>query len=445
MTRRLAVIGGDAAGMGTATQARRLDPTLEIVAFERGDHTSYSACGIPYVVGRVVSALDDLVVRTPQEHRDTSRIDVRVRHEVLGIDVDARRLEVRDHAHSRTIQVPFDDLLVGTGATPIRPDLPGIELPFVRGVQTIDDAEVLLRDASARGCKNVVIVGGGYIGLEMAEAFVMRDMRVTVLEAGPHLLGSVDPDMAVPVETAMRGLGIDVRVNTRVTGFAEGLVQTEADPMIADLVVLGLGVSPASSLAADCGVELGVKGAIRVDRRQRTSIDGIWAAGDCCESTNIVSGQPTYVALGTVANRQARVAGTNIGGGYATFAGVLGTAVTKICACEVARTGLSEREATEAGFEPVTATIDSTTTASYMPDAPTVKVRMIAERTSGRVLGAQIVGGRGAAKRIDVVATAITARMDVGQVAELDLGYAPPFSPLWDPILVAARKALSLI
>jgi NADPH-dependent 2,4-dienoyl-CoA reductase/sulfur reductase-like enzyme len=445
MARRLAVVGGDAAGMGAATQAHRLDAALEIVAFERSDWTSYSACGIPYVVGGSVDGLDQLVVRTPQEHRDKSLIDVRIRHEVMGIDLDARRLEVRDHAHSRTIQVPFDELMLGMGAKPVRPDLPGIDLPAVHGVQTLDDAAHLVHHAESRECRNVVVVGGGYIGLELAEAFVERGARVAVVEAGPHVLGGIDADMAVPVEDAMRRLGIDLRVGLPVTGFADRIVQTDDGPILADLVVLGLGVTANTDVLEGTGIELGVRDAVKVDPRQRASVDGVWAAGDCAESFHLVSRRPVHIALGTIANKQARVAGVNIGGGYATFPGVLGTAITKICGTEIGRTGLNEQEAVEAGFDYVVADIDGTTTAGYMPDPPSIRVKLLAEKNTGRVLGAQIVGGRGAAKRIDVVATAITAGFDVQQVLDIDLGYAPPMSPLWDPIAVAARRALALL
>ncbi|HEX4822368.1 MAG TPA: FAD-dependent oxidoreductase [Acidimicrobiales bacterium] len=445
MARRLAVVGGNPAGMGAATQAHRLDGSLEIVAFEKGDWTSYSACGIPYVVGGMVDDLDRLVVRTPQEHRDQSLIDVRIRHEVMGIDLDSRRLEVRDHAHSRTIQVPFDDLMLGLGARPIRPDLPGIDLPAVHGVQTLDDASNLLYAARTSECRNVVVVGGGYIGLELAEAFVARGARVTVVEAAAQVMGTLDADMALPVESAMRGLGIDVRVGVPVTGFADRIVQTEDGPILADLVVLGLGVVPNSELAGDAGIELGVKNAVKVDRRQRTSADGVWAAGDCAESFHLVSRQPVYVALGTLANRQARVAGINLGGGYATFPGVLGTAITRVCSTEVGRTGLTEKEAETAGFEFVTSSVESTSASKYLPEAKPVRVKLLAEQGTGRVIGAQIVGGQGAAKRVDVVATAITAGLDVQQLLDVDMGYAPPMSPLWDPVAVAARKALSLL
>jgi NADPH-dependent 2,4-dienoyl-CoA reductase/sulfur reductase-like enzyme len=431
--------------MGAATQAHRLDAALEIVAFEKSDWTSYSACGIPYVLGGSVGSLDELVVRTPQEHRDKSLIDVRTRHEVMGIDLDARRLEVRDHAHSRTIQVPFDELMLGMGAKPIRPDLPGIDLPAVHGVQTLDDAAHLLHHAESRESRNVVVVGGGYIGLEMAEAFVQRGMRVTIVESGSHVLSGFDPDMAIPVEDAMRRIGIDVRVGVPVTGFADRIVQTDTGPILADLIVLGLGVTANTDLLAGTGVELGERDAVKVDPRQRASADGVWAAGDCAESFHLVSRRPMYLALGTVANKQARVAGINIGGGYATFPGVLGTAITKICGTEIGRTGLNEKEAEAAAFDYVVADVDGTTTSGYMPDAPTIRVKLLAERNTGRVLGAQIVGGRGAAKRIDVVATAITAGFDVQQIVDLDLGYAPPMGPLWDPIAVAARKALALL
>ncbi|HEY2813954.1 MAG TPA: FAD-dependent oxidoreductase [Acidimicrobiales bacterium] len=443
MARRLAVIGGDAGGMAAATQARRLDSSLEIVAFERTEWTSYSACGIPYLVGGEVAELEQLVARSPQEHRDKSLIDMRVRHEVMGIDLDAGRLEVRDHGHGRTIQVPFDLLLLGMGARPIRPDLPGIDLAMVQGVQTLADAARLLHRAETSECDNVVVVGGGYIGLELAEAFVARKARVTVVESRDHVMATLDPDMAIPIEDAMRRAGIDVRLGTKVTGFEEGAVETSNGSVPADLVVLGIGVEPNSELAEDAGIELGTRRSIRVDRRQHTSAPDVWAAGDCAQSVHLVSGQPVYVALGTVATRQARVAGINIGGGYATMPGVLGTAVTRICDTEIGRTGLNEREASEAAFEYVAATIDSTTTASYFADPPQITLKLLAEQRSGRVLGAQVVGGRGAAKRIDVLATAITAGMNVQQLVDLDLGYAPPVSPLWDPVATAARVALS--
>ena len=445
MGERLVVIGGDAGGMAAASEARRRRPDLDIVALEKGNWTSYSACGIPYLVGGHIGSLEELVARTPQEFRDGHRIDVRLRHEAMAVDLDRREVEVRDHDHGRTVRLGFDHLLFGTGARPRRPDLPGIDHECVMGVQTLDDAAALLAQAERVHARDVVVIGGGYIGLEIAEAFVQRGANVTVVDRGPEVMGTLDPDMGSLVSAAMRKHGVDVRCNTSITAFEPGIVHTDAGELTADLVVLGLGVEPNSELAEDAGVALGASHAIAVNRRQQTSADGVWAAGDCCESYHLVTTRKVYVALGTVANKQSRVAGTNIGGGYATFPGVVGTAITKICDTEIARTGLTEKEATSDGFGFVSVTIESTTTAGYLPSAEPITVKMLAELRSGKLLGAQIVGRDGSAKRIDVVATALHAGMTVEDMTHLDLSYAPPFSPVWDPILVAARKAAAAV
>ncbi len=440
MAERLIVIGADAAGMSAASQARRRRPDLDIVAFEKGSWTSYSACGIPYVVGGEVDSLDDLVTRTPQELRNQYRIDVRLRHEVVSIDPVAARVTVRDHVHNRELQLGYDQLLMATGARPTRPDLPGVDGESVYGVQTLGDAADLLSQARQSRSSRVVVVGGGYIGLEMAEAFLRWGAQVQLLEGSDQVMArTFDADMATPIEEAMTRHGVVVRTGVRVQAFEPGRVLTSQGPVEADLVILGAGVTPNSEMASAAGVELGHKGAIKVDRRQRTSRDRVWAAGDCAESFHRISQRHLHIALGTVANRQGRVAGINLAGDYATFAGVVGTAVSKICATEVGRTGLTETEATEAGFESVSTIIESTTRAGYFPGARPIKVKLVAEKGTGRVLGGQIVGEEGAAKRIDVLATIVTVGMTLDQVVDLDLGYAPPFSPLWDPVVVAAR------
>ncbi len=445
MPDRLIVVGGDAAGMSAATNARRRRPDLEIVVLEKGNHTSYSACGIPYLVSGDVAELDDLVVRTPQQFRSLHRIDVRMRHEVVGLDLPSRRVTVRDLARSRELQLGFDQLVIATGARPIRPNLPGIDLDMVHGVQTLDDAAHLLEHARTSRSSRVVVVGGGYIGIEMAEAFVKWGAEVTVVDAEPHVMRTFDSDMAVRIEDSMQRHGINLRTGTPVEGFEPGVVHTSAGPVPADLVVLGLGVTPNSALAGDAGIALGVRNSIAVDRRQETSVEGIWAAGDCAQSFHLVTHRPIHVALATVANKQGRVAGINIGGGYAAFGGVVGTAVSKVCTTEVARTGLTEAEAGVAGFRYATATIEATTRAGYFPGAKPMVVKMLADRASRRVLGAQIVGEEGAAKRIDVVATAITAGMTVDDLVDLDLCYAPPVSPTWDPVQVAARQTAAAL
>lgn len=439
---RLVVIGGDAGGMAAASQARRRRPDLEIVALEMGRWTSYSACGIPYLVGGEVAEMDDLIARTPQQFRDNFRIDVRMRSEAMSIDTAKQQVEVRDHEHDRTYTIGYDDLHIGTGATPMRPPLPGIDGPDVHGVQNLEDASRLLESMRTRDVKRVVVVGGGYIGLEMAEAFLNQGAEVTVVTATPQPMSTLDDDMGALVADAMRTHGIDVHCNERVVSFEPGAVHTSTgETLPADLVILGTGVAPNSRIAAEAGIATGHRGAIKVDRRQRTSVENVWAAGDCCESFHRVTGEHIHVALGTVANKQGRVAGINLGGGYATFPGVIGTAVTKLCALEVARTGVTEREAKATGFEYVAVTVDSTTRAGYYPGSQPIKIKLLAERGSGHLLGAQILGNEGAAKRIDVLATALTAQMTVEEMTGLDLSYAPPFSPVWDPVLIAARKA----
>ena len=451
MTERLVVVGGNAGGMTAASQARRRRKAddLEIVALERGRHISYSACGIPYWIGGVVSSVDDLVVRTPAEFRADYDIEVRLRHEAVGLDLARREVLVRDHGEGRELRFGFDQLVLATGAMPLRPRLPGIGAAGVFGVQTLDDGEAVRAALDGQEpVRRVVVVGGGYIGLELAEAFVQRGLEVTVVEAAAAPMASLDPDMGRLVARALESLGITLRCGEPVRavevgpdGRVRAVLTTECE-LPADLVVLGLGVRPNTALAADAGIRVGVTGGIATDAQMRTvSHDGVWAAGDCVETVNRVSLAPTAVALGTHANKQGRVAGINIGGGYATFPGVVGTAVTKICDLEVARTGLRERDADEAGFRCVTAVVESTTRAGYFPGAEPITVKLVAEKRSGRLLGAQIVGREGAAKRIDVLAAALWNEMTVEEIAGLDLSYAPPFAPVWDPVLIAARKA----
>ncbi len=437
------MIGGDAAGMAAASNARRRRPAadLEIVALEKGRWTSYSACGIPYVLGGDVDGMETLVVRSPQEFRDRYDIDARTQSEVTAIDLEAGVVEVRDDAAGRTYRLGFDHLMVATGAVPRRPALPGIDSAGVHGVQTLEDGYALLQRADAGDVRNVVVVGGGYIGLEVAEAFLKRGCHTTVVEQAPEVMGSLDPDMGARVSAAMRAAGITVRCGEAVTGFEPGRVITSAGPIAGDVVVLGLGVVPNSGLAAHAGIGLGAAGAVAVDDHQRTDRPGVWAAGDCCESLHLVSGRRTHVALGTVANKQGRVAGINLGGGDAAFPGVLGTAVTRLCRAEIARTGLNSRQAADAGFTAETATVESTTRAGYFPGAEPLTVKVVVERGTARLLGAQIVGGDGAAGRIDVFAAALAAETTVDELLNLDLSYAPPFGPVWDPVLIAARQA----
>ncbi|MFF3524070.1 FAD-dependent oxidoreductase [Streptomyces albidoflavus] len=453
MRERLVVIGGDAAGMSAASQARRLkDPDeLEIVAFERGHHASYSACGIPYWVAGDVEDPEQLVARTPEEHR-ARHIDLRTRTEVTEIDVAGGRVRSRRLPDGQEVWTGFDKLVVATGARPVRPPLPGIDAPGVHGVQTLDDGQALLDTLRGTKGRQAVVVGAGYIGVEMAEALLRRDYEVTLLNRAPEPMTTLDPDMGRLVHEAVTGLGIRMVNEAEVTeirtderGRARAVVTSDAE-YPADVVVLGIGVRPESELAEAAGLPVGDFGGILTDQAMRVrGQSAIWAGGDCVEVLDLVAGRQRHIPLGTHANKQGQVIGTNVGGGYATFPGVVGTAVSKVCDLEIARTGLLEAEAREAGFQFVTATVEATSRAGYFPGAAPMTVKMLAERRTGRLLGTQIVGREGAGKRVDVAAVALTAGMTVEQMTALDLGYAPPFSPVWDPVLVAARKATQAV
>jgi NADPH-dependent 2,4-dienoyl-CoA reductase/sulfur reductase-like enzyme len=451
---KLVVIGGDAAGMSAASQARKRMATddLEIVAFERGHFTSYSACGIPYWIGGFVKEREALVARTPQAHREAG-IDVRMRHDVVAIDLARQEVIAHDLAGGGEIRETFDQLMYATGATPVTPEWARVRAGGVFGVQTLDDGDAIHAWLDAEPApRRAVVIGGGYIGVEMAEAMVRRGLEVTLLEKSAQPMAkTVDPDMGRLVLTAVQGLGIRIRTGAHVTGLetADGRVRavvTEDGPLPADIVVLGLGVRPNTALAAEAGLPVGPTGGLRTDLRMRVvGTERVWAAGDCVETRHLITGRPVHVPLGTHANKQGRVAGINIGGGYATFPGVIGTAVTKVCELEVARTGLTENEASAAGFEFVTATVESTSRAGYYPGAAGMTIKLLAERRTGVLLGAQIVGREEAAKRIDALAIAVWNRMTVEEMTSLDLSYAPPFSPVWDPVLIAARKATDAV
>ncbi|MFF0090162.1 FAD-dependent oxidoreductase [Streptomyces canus] len=450
---RLVVIGGDAAGMSAASQARRLKgpDELEIVAFERGHFTSYSACGIPYWVGGDVTEPDQLIARTPEEHRARD-IDLRMRTEVMEIDVGRQRVRARDLESGAESWTSYDKLVIATGARPIRPDMPGVDAPGVHGVQTLDDGQALIDTLAHTRGRTAVVVGAGYIGVEMAEALINRGYEVTVVNRGSEPMSTLDPDMGRLVHEAMEGLGITMVDDAAVTKVLTGedgrvrAVATENAEYPADVVVLGIGVRPETTLARAAGLPLGSHGGLLTDLAMRVrGHENIWAGGDCVEVLDLVSGQERHIALGTHANKHGQVIGMGVGGGYATFPGVVGTAVSKVCDLEIARTGLREKDARRVGLQFVSVTIESTSRAGYYPGASPMTVKMLAERRTGRLLGVQIVGREGAGKRVDIAAVALTAGMTVEQMTALDLGYAPPFSPVWDPVLVAARKAAAKV
>ncbi|PVZ14475.1 FAD-dependent oxidoreductase [Actinomycetospora cinnamomea] len=456
MSKRMVVLGGDATGMSAASTALRHagEGEIEVVVLERGHYTSYSACGIPYWISGHVADGDQLIARSPEQHREAG-IDVRMRTEATAIDLENRTVSARGVDTGETYDLAYDELVIATGAMPVVPPLEGSDAQGIFGVQSLEQGEEIVEDL-VRGERSdgkndgdrrrAVVVGAGYIGVEMAEAMVMRGLETTIVDQAPEPFTQVDPDMGAIIREAMEGMGISVLTGTPVDGFDVGedgrvrAVRAGNSVLPADIVIMGLGVRPNAGLAADAGLTVGASGGIVTDVRMQ-AVPGVWAGGDCVEVHHRLSGKNVHIPLGTHANKHGRIIGTNIAGGYGAFPGVIGTAISKVCDLEIGRTGLGSVDADAAGYGYVCATVESTTTAGYWPEAEKMTVKVLAEQRTGRLLGAQIVGRTGSGKRIDVFATAIWNGMTVEEMTFMDLSYAPPFSPVWDAVLIAARKA----
>jgi NADPH-dependent 2,4-dienoyl-CoA reductase/sulfur reductase-like enzyme len=369
---------------------------------------------------------------------------------VLEIDSKKQRVRAQNLETAKQWWEPYDQLMMATGAVPICPDVPGADAAGIYGADTLKTAIRIKEILDRKQPRRAVVVGGGYIGLEMAEALILRGLKVCLVERADEVMNTLDPDMGALVSSALEEVGVKLYRRESLQGFDVRdnrlrSVVTDHREIPADIAILGMGVRPNTSLAKQAGIPLGEKEAIKVNSRMQTDIENIWSAGDCVESFHLVSKKPFYVALGTVANKQGRVAGINIGGGQATFPGAVGTAISKICKFGVARTGLQEKQINQVDLDHASATIQSKTRAGYYPDAEDITVKVLAEKGSGRLLGGQIVGNGDAAKRIDVLATALHAGFSVQEMIHLDLSYAPPFSPVWDPVLIAVRQIIKKI
>jgi len=447
---RILVVGGDATGMSAASQAkRRLGDDAQIHVFELQSWTSYSACGIPYWIGgQVADGPQSLVARSPQKHR-ANGLEVWTGAEVTAIDTSLQ--EVTVVCEGKTSAHSYDHLIYATGSVPLTPPIPGLDLPGVYRAQTLDDGIAAI-EALERHPTNAVVLGAGYIGLEMAEAARDRGLHTTVLDLAAEPMRTLDPDMGELVRSAMESDGVVFRGDEAATEIVAGpdgrvsAVRTAHGEYPAEIVFLGLGVRPRTDLAAAAGLPLGEFGGVLTDDHQRVQgFDNIWSGGDCTEVMDRVAGVRRYVPLGTHANHHGRVIGLNLAGESETFPGVLGTAITKFQDTEVSRVGLREAEAAESGFDAVAVTITAATRAGYMPGVSKIHVKLIGERGTGRILGCQIVGGPGAGKRIDAVAVAIWNEMTAAEFLNVDLAYAPPFSPVWDPVLTATRRLLTAL
>ena len=456
MKERLVVIGGCAAGMSAASKARRLNPDLEIVVYERTGFVSYGSCGLPYYVSGLIDDHNTLVVRTPAQFAKRD-IEVHLHHEVTEIDTENRRVRVNNLLErggaTRGRYESYDKLLVTTGGRPIM--LPDFSLGDLAGVfvmRAVEDGVATRDFVQQERPKNGVIIGAGYIGLEMAESFHELGLETTVIGRPPQVLKRFDSDMAQIVQDELESKGIQLSLGDEVKaleGDAQGRVRqvvSSKGAFEADLVLLAMGVQPNTALvetAADTvGVALGQTGAIATDSQMRTNLPDVFSAGDCAEAHHRITGRGDYIPLGTTANKQGRVAGTNLGGGHAEFKGIVGTAITKVLDVYAALTGLSEKEARALGYRVQSTTIKAGSRAHYYPGGRPMHVKLVVEEGSGRLLGGQIVGDEGSGLRIDVLATALHKGMTIEELSRLDLAYVPPIAPVWDPLLVAANVAL---
>ena len=441
---KLIVIGGVAAGMSAAARAKRRNKDLEITVYEKSGYVSYGACGLPYFIKGDIPTADKLVVRTPAQFAKQG-VKALVHHEVIDVDVVEHTVAVKNLETGDVFQDTWDDLLITTGAVAVRPPIPGLDLPGIFTLRTVEDGIAIKEWLAKKHPWQAVVVGAGYIGLEMAEALAANGMYVDVVEMLPQVLPNMDADMAALVQEELHRHGVTVHLGSEVKAF-EGEGQVErviagGKVLEADIVLFSIGARANIPMAEKAGAAIGETGAIAADDHQRTTVPHVWAAGDVAEAWHRVLNRPAYIPLGTTANKQGRIAGTNIAGGDEAFGGIVGTAVVKVFDLEVARTGLSETEAARAGFDYASVTIKAPSRAHYMPTHPPVHIKLVFEKGSKKLLGGQMVGEEGVSKRIDVIAAALHGGWTVYDLTQLDLSYAPPFAPVWDPILVVANVA----
>ena len=446
------IIGGVAAGPKTASKIARLDPEASITLIEKGDFLSYAGCGLPYYVSDVVENLDELrstpvgVVRDANFFKQVKNIDVLTHTEALEIDRPARRIKIQSAGDPAPRWIAYDKLLLATGAAPVVPPLPGIDLDQVHTLHRLEDADRVKAMVQAGQVKKAVIIGGGLIGMEACEALRESGVDVTVVEMLPQVLNLLDWDMARLVEKHMVDKGVRVLTEVKAERFLgeNGIVQaveTTAGRLPADLVLIAIGVRPKVELAREAGLELGVTGAIAVDETMRTSDPDIYAAGDCVESRHRVTGAPVYAPLGSTANKQGRVAALNMTGKKARFPGVAGSMICRVFDYTVGGTGLTEKAAREQGIPVIVAKAPATDKAHFMPDAKPIFLKLVVHKETEKILGVQAVGPGEASKRIDVGVLAVSLGMTVEELAQADLAYAPPFSAAMDNLITAANVA----
>ncbi|KPV45581.1 FAD-dependent oxidoreductase [Alicyclobacillus ferrooxydans] len=444
--KKIVIVGGVALGAGAAAKARRMDEGSEIVLIERGPYVSFANCGLPYYVGNEISDRGALLLNTPESLKSRFNIDVRVLQEVVSINRSDKTITVRKVESGETYDEPYDKLVLAMGAKPIVPPLPGIQLSGIFNLRSVPDADQIKSWVSQQLVKRAVVIGAGFIGLETVENLVKLGIEVTLVEKAPQVLPPFDAEMTAAALRELNRMGVHVILGDGISGF-DGVdkataVNLESGLRLeADIFLLGIGVRPETGLAKDAGLELGVAGALVINEYLQTSDPDIYSGGDLAEIVHLVDGVRRWIPLAGPANKQGRVIGINVSGGKETFDGAQGTSIVRVGRATLATTGFSERTAKSLGLNFFVSFTTAGHHAGYYPGAKDMTIKLIVETSTGRLLGAEIAGREGVDKRIDVLATAIAARMTVSQIAALDLAYAPPFSSAKDPVIMAAMAA----
>lgn len=449
MTLRIVVVGGVAAGASAAAKARRENEFAEIIMLEKGEYVSYANCGIPYYLSGDINKRDHLFLVTPERFRERFNIDVRIRHEVTKVNASEKRVEGTNHATGESFRIPYDKLILATGGTPIIPPVPGVDLQNIVTLWTVPDVDKIKTYVGTFQPEDAVVVGGGFVGLEAVEALLNVGVKVTLIERLNQVMPPLDSELAGILSHHLAQKGVRVILGNGVAKFngrigVEEVELADGQKIPTDLVIMAVGVKPMTDLAVDAGLQLGETGGVLVNERMETSVPDIYAAGDIVESVNLITGQKVRLPLAGPANKQGRVAGTNAAGGNKTFKGVLGSMIVKVCELVAAKTGLNEREALELGLDHFVVYTHPADHAGYYPGAQPMVIKLVVDKSTGRVLGGQIVGSTGVDKRIDVLATAIYGKMTVEDLEDLDLAYAPPFSSAKDPNNLAGMVAANI-
>lgn len=439
----LVIIGGVAAGTKCAVKARRENPDLKITVYTDGEHVSYSACGLPYFIEGLFDNYERLLVKSIKDFKEKDNINMHVLHRAIKINPDLNSIDIKNLNTDEIFEVKYDKLLIATGARVFVPQIEGVDLKNIFTLRTVADGIAIKNQVEKS--EKAVIIGAGLIGLEVAEAFKKRGLDVTVIEKENQIINQIDSEIAEQIKEYCEKQGIKFILGTSanqfsgINGRVTSVLLSNGESIDTDMVLMSIGVRPNSEIAKEAGIDVGKTGAIRVNYRMQTNISNIYAAGDCVEQINLINGEPIWVPLGSTANKQGRVAALNIVGQHAEFKGVLGSFVTRVFDFTISKTGLSEKEVKALNYDYETIITKHRDRAGYMPNAAQITIKLIAQRPSGKILGAQVIGEGDADKRVNVVATAITSKMTIDEFLDIDITYAPPYSPAIDPILKSAQ------